>query len=184
MKILSSVVLIIIISGVLLITGCSSPETNSTEDLNSDTSEVIVDDGIDLTDPEVLGTEIGMEYKNAIFELFDLIQNAPDVEVVKPEVISLREKYIQIFFALGEYNEAMNEDDRTKVSSAVYRSYYDDERREKLDSIYVLIEYYRPLDNELANYISDFNIITQYSFYDLLIKQEPEEARRLGILED
>ena len=175
---------IVVFIGILLIFGCSNPENNSTDDQNSDTTEVVVEDALDLTDPEVLGTEIGEKYKDAIFELFDLLEGTPDVDVLKPQVIALREEYIQIFFALGEYNEAMSEEDRTKVSSAVYRTYHDEERMEKLDSIYKLIEYYRPLDNDLANYIADFNIITQYSFYDLLIKQEPEEARRLGILED
>ena len=34
---------------------------------------------------------------------------------------------------------------------------------------------------ELYNLIGDFNTITQYAFFDLLKKQLPEEASRLGI---
>ena len=183
MKISRIVVFIFIITTGLIISGCSSPETNSSENQSSDISETIVEDDIDLNDPVVLGQEIGENYQNAISELFDILEGNPEVEVLRPKVISLREKYIEIFFKLGAYHEAMNETDRAKVSSTVLRSYYDIDR-EKLDSIFVLITYYRSMDNDLANYISDFNIITQYSFYDLLIKQEPEEAKRLGILED
>lgn len=183
MKISKIVVFIFIISAVLIIFGCSNPETNSSENLNSDNSETVVEDDVDLNDPVVLAQEIGENYQNAISELFDILEGNPEVEVLRPKVESLKEKYVDIFFEFGAYHEKMNEVDRAKVSSILISFMYGLDM-EKLDSIFILINYYRPMDNELANEISSFNIITQYSFYDLLIKQEPEEAKRLGILED
>jgi hypothetical protein len=36
-------------------------------------------------------------------------------------------------------------------------------------------------ERDLANELSSFNILTQYAFFDLLKRQEPDEAQRLGI---
>ena len=42
-------------------------------------------------------------------------------------------------------------------------------------------QYYFSKDQELHKIIMSFNIITQYAQFELLKKQEPEEAKRLGI---
>ena len=41
--------------------------------------------------------------------------------------------------------------------------------------------HYAKIDAELAALIGSFNIITQYSQFELIKKQEPAEAERLGI---
>jgi hypothetical protein len=42
-------------------------------------------------------------------------------------------------------------------------------------------QYYSQKDPNLGKTLKDFNIITQYAFFDLLKKQAPKEAERLGI---
>ena len=42
-------------------------------------------------------------------------------------------------------------------------------------------QFYMKKDPNLGKLIKDFNIITQYAFFDLLKKQDPKEAERLGI---
>lgn len=41
--------------------------------------------------------------------------------------------------------------------------------------------YYMSQDAALHKELSDFNILTQYASFDLLKKQAPEEAARLGL---
>ena len=44
-----------------------------------------------------------------------------------------------------------------------------------------LYKSYAATDSEFGNLLASFNILTQYADFDLLRKQAPEEAARLGI---
>jgi hypothetical protein len=43
------------------------------------------------------------------------------------------------------------------------------------------VNHYRNEDNDFANTLAEFNTLTQYADFDLLKKQKPDEATRLGI---
>ena len=80
---------------------------------------------------------------------------------------------------LGREREALSPQDRAQadavlrsrifsVPSDLFKSYQD------VQSAY-------QSDRDLFNLIADFNIITQYAIFELLKKQLPDEAKRLGI---
>ena len=86
---------------------------------------------------------------------------------------------IDLMVGMGKEREAMSVEDRAVVdrilsdkisgiSTDLFKQYQDGQTFYKDDA-------------ELFNLIADFNIITQYANFDLLKKQLPEEAKRLGI---
>ena len=42
-------------------------------------------------------------------------------------------------------------------------------------------KHYAQMDREFGNLLASFNVLSQYASFDLLKKQLPEEAKRLGI---
>ena len=81
---------------------------------------------------------------------------------------------------MGKLRELMNEGDRKTVDAQI--SLKLNAIPSDLFHLYSQAhQYYSPKDRELAELISGFNIITQYANFDLLKKQAPAEAERLGI---
>jgi len=179
MKLVRNLTLVIIFISLVFITACSS---NNTDENNVEVNGT--DENIEVNEvltPEELGERIGDHYVELFIELNSLLDERLDPEELKPQVTALKEKYITIFVELGALKEEFTEENKTKVNSALISSFYDMDN--DYDSYNESIEYYRELDNELASILVSFNIITQYADYELLIKQEPEEAERLGITE-
>jgi len=99
---------------------------------------------------------------------------------VKSKVLEVKEGYVRKLFALGKLRELMNEGDRKTVDAQI--SLKLNAIPSDLFHLYSQAhQYYSPKDRELAELISGFNIITQYANFDLLKKQAPAEAARLGI---
>jgi len=130
--------------------------------------------------PAELGQAIGAIYLEGLSQVTEMLKDRPEPAEVKPKLQGLKESTIQKLVELGRKREAMKEADRTAVEAAsrlalntvpadLFKAYQDAQ------------SYYLPKDNDLFNLIADFNIITQYAFFDLLKKQAPKEAERLGI---
>jgi hypothetical protein len=130
--------------------------------------------------PAELGQAIGAVYLEGLNKVTEMLKDKPEPGDIKPKVRELKESAIQKLVDLGRKREAMSEADRTAVEAAsrlalntvpadLFKAYQDAQ------------SYYLSKDNELFNLIADFNIITQYAFFDLLKKQAPKEAERLGI---
>ena len=143
------------------------------QDVNQEAQEKIIS-------PEELGEEIMDQYSKALTELAELLKDTPEAAEASPNVDVLKEKYIQEFILLGKAKEEIDEADRSKVDLTL---------RMGLQSIYSKPAYtnytdaINPYLKDAAFYkkLADFNIITQYADFDLLKKQAPEEAQRLGI---
>lgn len=130
--------------------------------------------------PAEMGENIGDIYEKAMKELTELLKEKPEAAQVKSQVEQLKEAYIQQLIALGKQREALE---------AAGRSAVDTQLRMKMNSSYNA-PWYTAFNEIQQHYFSDrdfhkiivsFNIITQYANFDLLKKQEPEEALRLGI---
>jgi hypothetical protein len=130
--------------------------------------------------PAELGQAIGAVYLEGLNKVTEMLKDKPEPGDIKPKVQELKESTIQKLVDLGRKREAMSEADRTAVEAAsrlalntvpadLFKAYQDAQ------------SYYLSKDNELFNLIADFNIITQYAFFDLLKKQAPKEVERLGI---
>lgn len=162
----------IIFLSFLLAGGCGGEAENGTD--------IAVEQAEEPADPEALGNRIADAYVEMYYELNELLSRELDPEQLWPELTDLKEEYISHFLEMGAVHEEMSDQQKAVVSSTTLSRFYNMDT-EVLNSVNDAIIRYRQLDNDLANEISDFNILTQYTFWDLLREQEPEEAARLGI---
>lgn len=169
----------IIAISLFFIIACSA---NTSENENNNVTENDEIEPIVELLPDELGQKIGDNYIEMFSELNNLLEKKLEVEELKPQLADLKEKYIIIFVKFGSQREKFSETEKTKVNTAI-RSIFRTMDSELMDRFNESINYYREIDNDLANEIVTFNILTQYADYELLIKQEPEEAKRLGIIE-
>lgn len=130
--------------------------------------------------PADLGDTIGAVYADAIEAVTKETSSHPEPSVLRPKLEKMREDYIARLVELGRAREALGAADRATVDSRIrmsmsmipmstFSAYADGQSQ------------YFSSDKELANLIASFNVITQYASFDLLKKQAPKEAERLGI---
>ncbi|MBN1150099.1 hypothetical protein JXA84_02635 [candidate division WOR-3 bacterium] len=157
-----------------------SKNTQARADTSASDSSVEATVPEEQMSPGKLGDSIGIVYLKAIEDVTLMIEGKPNPGQIRPDVEELKEKYIQILVSLGNLREAFDESDRKLVDQAIVL---------KLNSL-ANVDWYETYTQCLQSYTSDhdfydlllsFNIIGQYANYDLLKKQEPEEALRLGI---
>jgi hypothetical protein len=130
--------------------------------------------------PVELGREIAGVYEKAMTELTDLLKDKPAINGVQPKVENLKQTCVTKLVELGKLREALDASGKASV---------DGQLRMKMNSMYnqpvwnayneIQQHYFK--DKEFHEIIMSFNIITQYANFDLLKKQAPEEADRLGI---
>lgn len=130
--------------------------------------------------PEEMGEKISMLYSQALSEVVELLKVNPSADEVLAKITELKEKYVMELVELGKKREAMEDADRSKLDltlkMGLRKSYSEQAYMEYSEAINAYAK-----NSELYNLLTDFNIITQYCNFELLKKQEPEEAQRLGI---
>lgn len=151
-----------------LIMGCGDKEGDGAGEVET------TDDPVELAD------NIMNDYLEMWDELHDLMKNEDDIKVIKEKVIAMREDMIAKMVKYGAMKKEMSDADKQKVNSQQMTRYYDLDKK-KFEEVEKKRQELAKEDSELGHYISDLNIITQYSDYELLKKQEPKEAERLGI---
>jgi hypothetical protein len=113
-------------------------------------------------------------------KLNGLMKGQPDPKDLTPKVEALKEETIKQMVEMGKKVAALDAAGKQKVETKVRLSFnmlpgdvfkaYSEGR-----------QHYLKADIKLGNLISEFNIITQYAFFDLLKKQKPQEAERLNL---
>ena len=130
--------------------------------------------------PADLGNAAADLYGQAMSELVALLKDKPAPAAVKDQVAQLKEEYVQKLVSLGRQREALGTADRAaadmRVSLGLERA-----AGPSFQAYSGIQQHYMSLDNELANQIASLNILTQYFNFDLLKKQSPAEAQRLGL---
>ena len=101
-------------------------------------------------------------------------------DVLGPLVAELKERYITEFVAIGWKREAFDTAGRAAFDSAFLRLLAANPRPD-LEPYNVLTRRLHEERSPVAQEISSLNILTQYAFFDLLRRQEPGEADRLGL---
>lgn len=157
---------------ILLAAGCGGEAADGADE-NSDRVEVI-------TDPEALGNRVADIYEEMYADLNGLVSQGLSAEEVWPELTAMKEDYISQFVELGAVREGMTEGQKQTINLTINSRFYNLDM-DVFNSVNDAIIFYRDQDNSLSNEISQMNILTQYSDYELLRQQEPEEAARLGI---
>ncbi|MES0492139.1 MAG: hypothetical protein ABUK01_19275 [Leptospirales bacterium] len=122
-------------------------------------------------------------YANAINETAALVKDLPEAASVKGKIKEIKESAIQKLLALGKardvYSSSEKQASNSKLMSKMYAIGNTDSYK-----IYqkATMHYQRSdIDNELASDLFSLNTITQYASLELLRKQNPAEAKRLGV---
>jgi len=130
-----------------------------------------------------LGKAVGVLWVEAMQKLNTLVADFPSAAEASDGVTALQEEYIQKLVALGEQREALDDSGKAEADSAIAAA-LSAAANEDWYTTY-LNNYdaygYEGGDVDFVNLIGSFNILTQYANFDLLKKQEPAEATRLGI---
>jgi hypothetical protein len=128
---------------------------------------------------ENLGQKIGSSYVETLKQVVAMLNDKPPAADAKAMLGDMKNWTIELMVNLGREREALSVADRAKadtvLSSRIAGVPAD------LFKEYQAGQMHYKDDRELFQLIADFNIITQYANFELLKKQLPEEAKRLGI---
>ena len=128
---------------------------------------------------ENLGKKIGSSYIETLKQVVAMLNDKPAAVDAKAMLGDMKNWTIELMVGLGKEREALSVADRAKVdmvlSNRIAATPAD------LFKEYQAGQLFYQDDRELFQLIADFNIITQYANFELLKKQLPEEAKRLGI---
>ena len=130
--------------------------------------------------PDALAKTIYDDFVAMNKELATMLAGEPTAAQLKPKVAELKARYIEKFVASGRLRAKMNATDAAAVESGVGRLIFTPPGIDTT-ALSAAVSRFNRTDPALAMEISSLNILTQYAFFELLKKQEPAEAARLGI---
>ncbi len=129
--------------------------------------------------PTEIGQKVGDLYVQAMSDLVDSLKNKPVASEVKDKITAMREDYIQQLVQFGRMRESLDQSGRSQVDLQI-RIKTNSFNKDDFDVFNDIQQHYFN-ERDFHKVIMSFNIITQYASFDLLKKQAPEEAARLGI---
>ncbi len=128
---------------------------------------------------ENLGQKIGSSYIETLKQIVAMLNDKLPAADAKAMLTDMKNWTIELMVDLGREREALPEAGRATVDRVLSRRIM--EVPADLFREYQAGQMHYKDDRELFQLIADFNIITQYANFDLLKKQLPKEAKRLGI---
>jgi hypothetical protein len=158
-------------------TGVVGASTTSTAGASATTSPSVAASA----GPDELGEQIGEVYVAALRDVALMLKDKPDVTGVRLQVENLKNDTITKLVDLGQTREAMSTGDRAKVDAKITAALNAAGSEDWYATYNDVWKHYSSVDSDFANLIAGFNVIGQYANFDLLKKQLPAEAARLGI---
>jgi len=135
-----------------------------------------------VKNPDAFAEAVFDLYNKSIISLFDLVGSKPELtDDLREKVAKHKAATIDEMVKLGHARAKMNEDDQRSCSARLERKISQVAREQWSGVMNDAVPHYRKIDRAFADELSSFNIITQYSQFELLKKQLPAEAQRLGI---
>lgn len=131
-------------------------------------------------DPAALGEKIAADHAAMMEQVAELLDAGLEPAELKKKADALREKTIAIHVASGKQRQALDAAGKQKCDAALRSALFRLDRG-PLKKLQTACKEIRKEDNELANELAEFNTLTQYAAFELLKKQKPKEAERLGI---
>jgi hypothetical protein len=167
----------------LLLAGCGggSPDSASTTTSAGAGEAVSTTAQAASMSPSDLGDAIGATWAEAMQKLTALLESKPEVSAVKGQVEQLKEEYVGKLVELGTKREALSTGDQAQVGLRTVAALEGAADAPWYVSYNTIYGYYSSGDQDFANLLASFNILTQYAEFELLKQQAPEEAARLGI---
>jgi hypothetical protein len=153
------------------------PESKGIIDAAIDEIEDDLKDFVEFSNAKALGLAVAKVYKHGMKALVNVVRpydSSKPFEALSSLGDRLFDACVSALVSFGKHIEKLDESEQTDVSQKVFSlgmglmqdgdtwNVYCDKR-------------------DLLNNGSAFNTITQYAFFDLLKKQNPEEAERLGL---
>lgn len=132
--------------------------------------------------PEELGQAIASLYEKTMKEVTELLKEKPAVADVQSKLAAMQEDCIQQMVALGKLREALGDSGRSTADLQI-RLKMNEFYKAPFFNVYNDVQQHYFQEKDFHKTIMSFNIITQYANFDLLKKQEPEEAQRLGLMQ-
>lgn len=130
--------------------------------------------------PAEIGQQVGDLYVKTMGELVDLLKDKPDTAVALPNLEVLKETCVVKMVEFGKKRESLDAAGRSSIDSQISSKLYSFSKDPVFTSFNDIQQHYFQ-SRDFHKVVMSFNIITQYANFDLLKKQEPEEAQRLGI---
>lgn len=142
--------------------------------------------GAKAADPAKVADQIFQIYVEAMARSNAVLADFPEpTPEIAAELDAIKEEAVTGLVALGHEVAAMSDADRAAVEGAVSSSVSSIHRNSETKQVYTDYQAvwgaYVGGDTDFFNKIKSLNILTQYAFFDLLRKQEPSEADRLGV---
>ncbi|THB64030.1 MAG: hypothetical protein D6E12_15770 [Desulfovibrio sp.] len=159
--------------------GSTSESASASESSSADEAEAESASSAPSSPADVADAIVSI-YNEGLDAVAGMADNPPPLAEAKSQLEALKEDMISRLVELGGIKQSMSDTDKAQVNSALTSAFMRIDPG-KFEQFSQVIEHYRAEDNDFANFLSSFNIITQYADYDLLKEQEPEEAARLGI---
>lgn len=170
----------LLVSLSLLFSACSSDGRENSEMARPSEEKVADTPTTKDLSPAEIGGRVGDLYVNAIKDIIDLLKDKPEPSDVESQAVELKENYIQKLVELGKLREQLSISDKGMLDSALRQKVYSVSSQPWYATFNEIQMHYFS-NREFHKIILSFNIITQYAAFELLKKQEPEEAKRLGI---
>ncbi|WP_301045721.1 hypothetical protein [Vannielia sp.] len=133
-------------------------------------------------DPEETGKQVYQVYVDTMAQTNAALAGSPEVTAeLGAEIDAIKEAGVTKLVALGKEIAAMSEADRETVERIVRLGAYEPEAKAVYANYQGVWKAYVGGDQDFFKKIQSLNILTQYAFFDLLRKQAPDEADRLGV---
>ncbi len=142
--------------------------------------------GARAADPTETADQVYQIYVDTMMQTNAALAGSPEpTEKLGAQLDAIKEASVTKLVALGHEIAAMSDGDRAtvegKVSSLVSSIHRNAETKDVYSDYQAVWKAYVGGDQEFFKKIKSLNILTQYAFFDLLRKQEPGEADRLGV---
>ena len=173
-------ILSLCLAAALTVFACGGGEGNSTETQPaSQAVETKAEQKAEMS-PAEIGQQISELYRKTMGNLVELLEDKPEASAVQPDVEALKEACVNEMVDLGRKREALDQAGRATVDSQISSKVYSFSKDPVFTSFNDIQQHYFQ-NRDFHKMVMSFNIITQYANFDLLKKQEPAEAQRLGI---
>ncbi|MDD3738661.1 MAG: hypothetical protein PHP31_05145 [Lentimicrobiaceae bacterium] len=168
--------IVIIMCAALVLSGCGNNSKKASSTVKSEKELLSASN-------ESLAKMIVTIYDEAMTEMVEILEKYPQANnEMKVEFENLYESTIQKLLPIGKVIDQKDDATKDEIGSLAFVEVVRLEMPQKAIDLYnPRMSEIREFDSELNSKMVAMNIITQYAFFDLLKKQNPEEAERLGI---
>jgi hypothetical protein len=132
-----------------------------------------------------LAKQVATTWAESIQKLVPLLEGTPPLASIQTQVTQLKEQYVQRLFALGKQIAALGADDQQDAYDRTVDILNTYASTDWFSSYTTLYNHYAAgsdqASQDFAVLLSTFDTLSNYSFFEELKTQDPDEAARLGI---